>query len=268
MIKTALAQLSPSLGDKEKNLKKIERTVNDSSPDLAVFGELFLTGYMCRDSFPKLAEPIDGKCAKRILKISEEHGTHIVFGMPECSQTRRGLVYNSAILACPDGKLMSYRKLHLANFGPFEEKSHFAQGSGAPVFTTRLGKIGLMICYDLFFPELAKTYALKGADIIINISASPSTTRVFFEKVLAARAIENATFMLYSNLVGTELNMVFWGGCTAIGPRGDVLARGKYYKEDVVELELDLKELEIARNFRPTLKNTRSDLIDEMRRSV
>ena len=268
MIKAVLAQLSPVLGDKEKNLKKIEKAVSSSGAELAVFGELFLTGYMVRDALPRLAEGLSGKSVKEIQRISGEYGCSIVVGMPEACRARRGLVYNSALVVQPDGNAATYRKLHLANFGPFEEKQYFAAGSGAPVFKTSAAKLGVIICYDLFFPELAKTYALSGADIIVCISASPSTTRPFFEKALVARAIENTTFVLYSNLVGTELNMVFWGGCQAYGPRGDLLAKGKYFKDELVTVELDLKELEVARHFRPTLRNTRADVLDNLRKSL
>jgi predicted amidohydrolase len=124
----------------------------------------------------------------------------------------------------------------------------------------------MLICFDCFFPEVAKIYALKGADILVCISASPSTTRIFFEKVIVARAIENAIFFTYTNLVGTELNMVYWGGNTVIGPKGDVRAKGEYFEEAIVTCDIDLKDLSIAREFRPTLRDTRMELFNELQR--
>lgn len=267
-MKLALAQLSPVLGDKEKNLDMMENVVKNSESDLVMFGELFLTGYMCRDNLTKLAEPLDGVSVNAIAKMAKEHDTHIVFGMPERSKEVQGQIFNSAVLVYPDERVERYRKLHLANFGPFEEHLYFARGSELPVFDTDIGKIGMLICFDCFFPELSKIYALKGADVLVCISASPSSTRIFFEKVIVARAIENTLFFTYTNLVGTELNMVFWGGNTVIGPRGDEKAKGEYFKEGIVTSEIDLKELNVAREFRPTIRETRIELFNELKKHL
>jgi predicted amidohydrolase len=267
-LKLALAQLSPVLCDKEKNLDMMENIVKNSESDLVIFGELFLTGYMCRDNLTKLAEPLDGVSVKGIAKMAKEHDTHIVFGMPERSKEVQGQIFNSAVLVYPNERVERYRKLHLANFGPFEEHLYFARGSELPVFDTGVGKIGMLICFDCFFPELSKIYALKGAEVLACISASPSSTRIFFEKVIVARAIENTLFFTYTNLVGTELNMVFWGGNTVIGPRGDEKAKGEYFKEGIVTSEIDLNELNVAREYRPTIRETRIELFNELKKHL
>lgn len=265
-MKLALVQLPCILGEKAKNLEIIKSAVKESDSDIVVFGEMFLTGYMCRDNLTKLAEPLEGPSIKKIVDIAREYDTHIVFGMPERDSDIKGLFYNSAILVYPNEKVGCYRKMHLANFGPFEEHLYFGTGGNLPVFETRFGKIGMLICFDCFFPEVSKIYALKGADILVCISASPSTTRIFFEKVIEARAIENAIFFTYTNLVGTELNMVYWGGNTVIGPRGDVKAKGEYFKEDIVKCAINLKDLGTAREFRPTLRDTRMELFSELQK--
>ena len=172
---------------------------------------MFLTGYMARDEFSRLAEPRDGPSVNRVAKIAEEHGSSIVFGMPERDASTRHL-YNASVLVTPRGDAHVYRKIHPANFGPFEEELYFGRGTDLTLVPTPLGRIGLLICYDTFFPELAKAYALEGADVLAIISASPSTSKQFFDRILPARAIENAIFVLYFNLVGTELNMVSQGG--------------------------------------------------------
>ncbi len=264
-MKIALIQFPCVLGDKQKNLEIIKKAVSESDSDLVVFGEMFLTGYMCRDNLTKLAEPLDGPSVNRIAQIAREYDTHIIFGMPERAVDVNGLFYNSSVIVYPDENVGCYRKLHLANFGPFEEHLYFGHGSELPVFETRFGKIGMLICFDCFFPEVSKIYALKGADILVCISASPSTTRIFFEKIIEARAIENAIFFAYTNLVGTELNMVYWGGNTIIGPRGDIKAKGEYFKEDNVKYDINLKELSTAREFRPTIRDTRMELFSELR---
>lgn len=255
---TALAQLEPALNDKEKNLKKLEKAVAKAEADLFLAGEMYLTGYMARDAFPRLAEPIGGPSVKAALRMAEEHGTHIVFGMPEREAGTKRL-FNTSVMVMPDGRAASYRKIYPANFGPFEEGLYFGRGDELTLVETKLGKIGLLICYDSFFPELAKAYALKGADLLAIISASPATSKPFFDKVLPARAIENALYVLYANIVGTELNMVFQGGTQAIGPRGEDLGRAKDFQEDVVRANLDARDVRVARTFRPTLRDTRKE---------
>jgi len=257
-VKVALAQLAPKLNDKATNLAKIEKAVARSHADLVMFGELFLSGYMARDAFPRLAETIPGPATERLSKIASEFGAHIVMGMPERDAKGR-MLYNTSVLVAPDGAIHRYRKVYPANFGPFEEGLYFGRGSELTLADTRLGKLGLLICYDLFFPELAKQYALDGADALVIISASPATSKPFFDKILPARAIENTLFVLYTNLVGTELNIVFQGGTQALGPRGEDLGRARDFKEDLVLADVDLHHLRVAREFRPTIRDTRGE---------
>lgn len=255
-----MVQGSPIVGDKERNLQYMESKIEDSDADLIAFGELFLTGYRCRDRYFELAESIEGDTVKRLSKLASEKNCYIIFGMPERGD-EKGIIYNTAVLIHPDENVNRYRKCFLANFSPFEEKLYFKNGKELKAFKTEFGKIGILICFDLFFPEVCKIYSLQNADLLICISASPSATRVFFEKVMIARAIENTSFFLYCNLVGTEENLVFWGGNTVVSPRGDVLAKGDYFREQSVECELDLKDLDIARPLRPVLRDNREEII-------
>ncbi len=258
-MKAALAQLAPKLRDKEANLAAMERAVAKSGADLVAFGELFLTGYMARDALPRLAETVPGPATDAVVGIAEEHGAHVLFGMPERDPKARHL-YNAAVLVRPDGAVHTYRKIHPANFGPFEEGLYFGRGSDVVVVETEIGRIGLMVCYDTFFPELAKACALKGADVLAIISAAPATSKPLFDKVLPARAVENAVFVLYTNLVGTELNMVFQGGTQAIGPRGEDLGRARSFRQEVVPVDVDLGQLPSARELRPTIRDTKREL--------
>ena len=257
-MKVALAQLAPKLRDKGANLDRIEKAVASSGADLVMFGELFLTGYMARDAFPRLAETVPGPATERIATIASEHGAHIVLGMPERDAKGRHL-FNTSVLVAPDGGVERYRKIHPANFGAFEEGLYFGRGSDLVLADTKLGRLGLLICYDAFFPELAKAYALQGADALVVISAAPATSKTFFDRILPARAIEDTVFVLYANLVGTELNMVFQGGTQAIGPRGEDLGRANDFEEDVVIADIDLRHLRVAREFRPTVRDTRRE---------
>ena len=257
-MRAALAQLEPTIGDKARNLKKLENAVAAAKADLLLAGELFLSGYMARDAFSQLAEPIDGPSVRAAQAIAAEHGTHLVFGMPEREEATKRL-FNTSILVAPDGKVASYRKVYVANFGPFEEGLYFARGDGLTIAETKLGRIALLICYDTFFPELAKAYALEGADLLAIISAAPATSKPFFDRILPARAIENALPVLYANLVGTELNVVFQGGTQAIGPRGENLGKAEDFVESTIVADLDLRDVKAARTFRPTLRDTRKE---------
>jgi predicted amidohydrolase len=255
MLKIALAQFQPKLYDKTHNFKIVEKTVRKTDADILIFGELFLTGYINNDTIINVAEHINGKISNRLQKLAEKTGMDILIGLPEASDIK-GVCYNSAVVYLQDGNVKVYRKVQLANFGPFEEKLFFKCGTKLDVFKTNKAKIGILICYDIFFPELAKIYALKGADMIICISASPSATRKFFEKVIVARAIENATFIVYANLVGLQGNLTFWGGSTIIDPRGNAIVKGDAYVQKLINGTVDLAYLKTARHFRPTIRDT------------
>ena len=262
MSKIALAQIRPELGNKEANLQKIRDVIAKTDAELIIFPEMFLTGYTIKDKVMALSETIEGPSVKAISDMARENGRAIIVGMSERDMEKQGILYNSALIALPDGSTHTTRKTYLVNFGPFEEETYFAAGGPVfPIFKTPVGKVAIIICFDIFFPELTKYYALKGADMVVCISASPSATREFFEQVMVTRAIENTIFFAYTNLVGTENNMVFWGGDALIGPRGGVLAKGPLFEEDIIEVDVDLSELDIARQFRPTIKETRGDML-------
>ncbi len=264
MSKIALVQMQPKLGDKAHNLEIIERAIRSTDAEVLAFPEIFLTGYTLRDRYMELAEDLDGASVRKIMDFARDHERWLIVGMPEIDPGRTGVLYNSALVASPDGEPETYRKMILANFGPFEEDLYFARGDRMPIFDTPVGRMGIEICFDIFFPEITKLYALEGADIVTCISASPSTTREFFEKIMPARAIENTIFIAYANMVGTEQNMTFWGGDQLIGPRGNLKAGGKPFVEGLVNAEVDLSELEVARQFRPTIRETRKDLMEKL----
>src|SRR2546428_10217827 len=140
--------------------------------------------------------------------------------MPEREADTQRL-FNAAVLVAPDGKVAAYRKVYPANFGPFEEGLYFARGEHLTIVDTKIGRIALLICYDSFFPELAKAYAIEGAQMLAIISASPATSKPFFDKILPARAIQHAMPLVYANAVGTVLTIVFQAATQAIGPRGE-----------------------------------------------
>ena len=260
-----LAQVTCQLHDKEGNLKRMRDIVRKTKGRIVIFPELNLTGYMPRDDLLRHAETIVSPMVRAVVRLAKETKKDIVFGVPMMDERVPGLVYNSCLLATGTGRLFRYDKMYLPSFGPFEEKVFFAEGKKAVVAEGKHAKIGLMICYDMFFPELAKLETLLGAQILVNISAAPTTSRSSFRRVMPGRAVENAIFVAYCNMVGVHGSLVFGGGSTLFGPRGEELARGKDLDEDIVEAEIDLGEIDVARRFRPTVRDTRVEILDEIR---
>jgi predicted amidohydrolase len=257
------AQWRPKTGGTKANLKRMLDLVAKRRPALALFPEMWLTGYSVRDRVIELAEPADGPSVEAASQAARKAKSTLVFGFPEKARGQRGAIYNAAAVCTPDGEVGVYRKWFLPNFGPYEEKLHFHEGRGVPIFETPFGKLGVQICYDLFFPELAKVSCLKGADLVVNISASPITARALFERIIAARATENAVFFAYVNRVGTDLGLVFAGGSALIGPRGQVIRELPLVREGLIDEEVDLSDTDFARPFRPTLRDSRAEVFDE-----
>lgn len=257
-VKAALFQLQPRLGEPARNLATLAKKVAAAKADLCVFPELYLTGYFNRDLLRTLAEPLDGPMVAEVRKAARASGSHIIVGMPRASETR-GVVHNSSVLVTPEGEAHAYDKLYLPTFSVFEEDLYFGEGRKLETFKTSLGRVGMSICYDLFFPEVTKSLAMQGADMLTCISASPTISRRYFEQVMPARAIETTCFLLYTNLVGPQDQVAFWGGAKAYGPRGDLKAEGPLMKEAVTKVALDLEEVNVARLKRPVLRDSRPE---------
>lgn len=266
-IRIALAQISCKRADKRENIRKIDSTVKQAKQqgaDLIIFPELTLTGYTLRDQIYDMAETIPGVSTTAIERISKKTNTYIVFGMPELSTKTQATIYNTAVLVGPKGIIGKYQKMYLPTHSVFEEKRYFRPGYHIAVFKTEVGKIGLIICYDVFFPEVSRLARLEGAQIIICISASPATRRNFFETLTVARAIENTIFFVYVNLVGVENSLQFWGGSRLIGPNGDILVKAKYHEEDLIVGEIDYADIRPTEVFVPLMKDLRPELFSEL----
>lgn len=263
-MKVAIISMRPKIGDKKANIKKIRDYISKKQADFYIFGEMTLTGYPLKDELRNISEKVDGSSIKEIKKIAKQKNCYIVFGMPLEDKDVEELIHNSSILVHPNGKVDTYDKWFLPTFGPFEEKIFYDEGEKINIFNTKYGKVGLIVCYDLFFPELCKAYSLQGADIIICISASPSVTRKYFETLIPARAIENTTFFIFANIVGTQEDLVFWGGSKVYGPLGTELVKAPYFKESIVTCKIDLKEVKVARANRPVIRDIRPEIYHDL----
>ncbi|RLF38580.1 MAG: carbon-nitrogen hydrolase family protein [Thermoplasmata archaeon] len=264
-MKISLVSARPKIARPDENLEKMKNFAEKIDADLIAFGELFLSGYMCKDELRDVAQDIDGKAVRELSKVAMDKDCYIIFGMP-LKEKLRGIIRNAAVLVHPDGKVDAYKKIFLPTFGPFEEKLFFDEGEELKAFETRFGKIGIMICYDLFFPEVSRAYALQGADLLVCISASPSTTKEYFEKLLPARALENTVFLAYTNLVGTQEDLVFWGGSQIYDPLGKPISKMEYFKEGYIVQEIDFGEIERARASRPVLRDLKPEIYHDLYR--
>ncbi len=262
-LKVALAQFACKIGRKEQNIATMAEyagEAKDKGADIVIFPEMSLTGYTLRDLVYELAEEVPGPSTNRIGKIAQKEGIHIIFGMPERSERGKAILYNTAVLTGPEGYIGKYRKTHLPTHSVFEEKRYFRVGYQTPVFETSMGKIGMVICYDVFFPEIIRTLRLQGAKFIVCISASPAVRRRFFEILTAARAIENTCFLAYVNLVGIENGLQFWGGSRLIAPNGTPVVQLKYDEEDIAYGVMNYEDLTSIEAFVPTLRDLRPEL--------
>jgi predicted amidohydrolase len=270
-IKVALAQIISQREDKNGNLGKIEDftiKAKEEDADIVIFPELSLTGYVLRDQIYELAETIPGPSTKKITTLAKETKTHIILGLPELSQKTKATVFNTAIFVDPEGSIKKYRKMYLPTHSVFEEKRYFRPGYQSVSFDTAVGNVGLLICYDIFFPEVCRLTRLKGAQLLVCISASPAIRRNYFETLTVARAIENTAFLVYVNLAGVEDGLQFWGGSRIVSPTGDLLVKAKYDVEDLVICDVDYKDIRTAEPFIPTLRDLRPELFDELRRQA
>jgi predicted amidohydrolase len=261
--------MSCQVGNKRKNLEVIEKRVKQAKKagaELIAFPELSLTGYTVRDRAYELAEPVPkGDSVREIERVAKNEDVHIVFGAIERSAKTGSVLHNSAVLVGPKGCVGKYQKMYLPTHSVFEEKRYFRPGYQAKVFETEVGKIGMIICYDIYFPEITRLLSLKGANLIICISASPSVRRGFFETLTAARAIENGVFLAYVNLAGIEDGLQFWGGSRIIAPSGSIISQAKYDVDDLIHATMDYSDMNRVRAWIPTLRDLRPEIFTSLR---
>jgi len=247
------AQLNSDLGNSAGNLRRAEEFIARAAAegcDLVMFPELYLQGYRADELFVDIAEPIPGSTTTRLEALAQKHNLYIVMGMGRLEETFPHLVYNSLCFVGPEGLLGFYDKVHLGTFHPYIEGVYFAPGRRAPVFDTRFGRVSLQICYDSWFPELTRTYAIKGSLINLVISAGPSGSEDPWKTMLRARSMENAFPSVYCNTFGRQKDFSFFGGSKIVSASGTVTMEAKFDEEDFVTGVVDLQEaLRIRRHW-------------------
>lgn len=252
-VRIGLAQLNSTLGDNAANLCRAEEYIARAAGegcDLVMFPELYLQGYRADETFVDTAEPVPGPTTERLEILARQHDLSIVMGMGRLEEEFPHLIYNSLCFVGPEGLLGYYDKVHLGTFHPYIEGVYFAPGKRAPVFETRFGRVSLQICYDSWFPELTRTYALKGSLLNLVISAGPSGSEDAWKTMLRARSMENAFPSVYCNTVGKQKDFAFFGGSKIVNAKGIVTTEAKYDEEDFVVGEADIEEaLRIRRHW-------------------
>ena len=257
-MRTALLQSSGQPGSVDENLKVLDAAAGRAAAagaGLLAAAELFLTGYAIGDDIGRLAEPADGDSADAIADLAVRHGLAIAYGYPERDG---GRVYNSAQLISADGdRLANYRKTHL--FGRFE-RDHFTPGE-QPVVQAELNgmSVGLMICYDVEFPENVRAHALAGTDLLVVPTAQMHPFQFVAESMIPVRAFENQMYVAYVNRVGQEGEFEFVGLSALAGPDGVARARAGR-AEELVFADADPAFLAASREANPYLRDRRPGL--------
>ncbi len=214
-------QNSPVFGRKEQNFTQAEELATAISADLLVLPELFATGYTftSHDEVSALAEPADDDTAGFLKELSLKTGAIVVGGFVE---EKNGLFYNSALMVSADRIIGVYRKIHLFN----REKVWFSAGDGPPeVYDIGGIRIGMMICFDWFFPETARTLALKGAQVIAHPS---NLVMPYCQSAMPTRCLENRVFAVTANRIGRETrgpdDFLFTGASQITALNGNILS--------------------------------------------
>lgn len=256
-MKVGYIQTSPFFGDKKRNFKEIEKLTTKLRADLIVLPELFATGYtfVSKEEALSLAEDNDGETAQFLIKVAQLTESVIVGGFIEKDGEK---VYNSAIIVSEKGVIGTYRKLHLY----FKEKLWFTPGDKPlKIYEINGINIGVMICFDWFFPETARTLALLGADII----AHPANLVLpYCQKTMVSRCLENRVYAVTANRIGQEKrgedNFKFTGGSQITSYDSKILSSAPLDEISVDIVEIDIKEV------RNKKLNKFNDIITDRRR--
>jgi predicted amidohydrolase len=256
-MKAGFVQFSPEFGKVDENIDKAMALIEKADAELIVLPELFSTGYLFVSvkEASNLAEEIPtGKTTKALCSIAKKKKIHIVAGVAEASQTK---LYNSAVLVSPSGYIATYRKLHLFN----EEKLWFQKGDdGFAVYDIGPCKIGMMICFDWYFPESTRILALKGADIICHAA---NLVLPYCQDAMITRCLENRVYAIVANRTGEEKRgdkkWRYTGKSQISSPDARVLYRASDEADETGIVEIDVS---LARNKRI---NKYNDLFNDRR---
>ncbi|WP_027416284.1 carbon-nitrogen hydrolase family protein [Aneurinibacillus terranovensis] len=254
----AIAQIAVVDGNKAKNLEKIEKSIEQAynqSADLLVLPELVLTGLVSGEQMKMLAESREGDSFKRLQKKLGTCPVHLVYSFPEYVSENE--MYITTCFIHKNGEpLAYYRKTHLFS----EESSVFSRGNELIEVNVDGYKLGLLTCYDIEFPEPARTLASQGAKLLVVNSANMAPYEHIHRLFVTARALENQCFVVYCNRIGSNAVYEYHGQSAVIGPDSSVLMEIEEDREMVKTVEISLGEIENATSVFNYLRERRPEL--------
>ena len=251
-FKAAIIQFDVRRGDLDWNLltaKKRILMLVKKGVKLIVLPEMWSVGFANKhlhelaETTPRVLDDLSG--------LARRHKITTIGSLPE---KKGGNIFNTAYVCDADGSIAGcYRKVHL--FSPTRENQYFKPGRKAVIASTSLGPIGLMICYDLRFPELCRALTMAGAPVVAVMAAWPRERRRVWDLLLRARAVENQVFVLGANRCGSDNDLAYAGHSRIVSPDGEVLSRaGK--RPAVLSATIDLGAVEQVRKRIPCLQET------------
>lgn len=253
-VKTAAVQFTIALGEIEPNLAHVRSELARLAGEgtrLVVLPEMWATGFAYKQ-LNELAEQTAG-VVEELADLSRRYGMVIVGSLPE---PHDGKVYNTAYVLDHGELKGTYRKIHL--FSLMQEDRSFDGGDSWLLVETSVGRLGVFICYDLRFPELARRLAVEGAEILVVPGEWPKPREEHWRTLLRARAIENQLFVVSANCCGVVGKLDFFGMSMVIGPKGEVLAEGGY-EPATVTATIDFGEMAAWREQIPCFNDRKPE---------
>lgn len=260
-MKIAVAQLMTS-GDKKANLAKAQAYIakaKDTGADLVLLPETYMAFLPPEVAYAEAAETTDGPFASGLAQAAAANQIYVVCGMYEAKPDEKVRAYNTTVVYDRSGHLIhKYRKTHLYDAFAYQESNFVPPGQGPfRVFETEFGKIGLMVCYELRFPEIAREFVLQGADILLvpTMWVAGPLKELQYEILARARAIENTIYVCAANQAGN----IATGRSMIIDPMGIVLAAAGE-EESLLTAETDAGRIRRVREKNPSLLHRKPEL--------
>ena len=258
-MKIAIAQIDCALGDVASNCSKIPvyaKRAKEQGGDVIVFPEMMDTGYEMT-MIQQVASSWTDQPFAVAKDAARDCGMYLICGLSE----REGEnIYNSIAVFDPAGSLIgSYRKTHLFSVEPVNEDRYLAAGDSLEIVDIGGMRWGLSICFDLRFPEVYRALVKRGAEVMVVCAAWPVPRQSHWKMLTVARAIENQSYVVAANRIGTD-GLKFCGSSCIVDPYGDVIASGSEASEELVVAEIDQKTITTLRDDMPLLKNRRENL--------
>jgi N-carbamoylputrescine amidase len=290
-VRVALTQMTcgeDPRRNRARQQKLLERAARQGA-QIACTQELFASQYFCQiedHRFFELAEPIPGPSTDAFARLARRHGMVVIASLFE--RRARGLYHNTAVVIDADGNVLGiYRKMHIPDDPLYYEKFYFTPGdTGFRAWQTRYARLGVLICWDQWFPEAARLTTLQGAEILFYPTANgwhPSEKAEYGERqheawelIQRGHAVANGCYVCAPNRIGRELvrradgtpadaeGIEFWGQSFVASPDGRIVARASVERDEVLLVDCDLHEVEKSRTHWPFLRDRRIDAYGDL----